>query len=207
MSTLKYTFEQLSETAKCKVREWLSPDYEWWKDGYDHAVEAGKDRGFIIDNINFSGFWSQGDGASWSGHVYITDFCKYNEKTDPWLLYVRLLVEDGYCGNTVKIRKQGWHEHSYSMYADYIDVYALDEDTDAVYTGHDPLYTGVSISELIELAEFQSAYKYIEDSARKFADEIYNNLEEEYEYITSDEYIMELCHANEYMFDEDGELL
>ena len=44
-------------------------------------------------------------------------------------------------------------------------------------------------------------------SARDYADEIYKQLRDEYEHMCSEEYIAELCDANEYLFNEKGELL
>ena len=42
---------------------------------------------------------------------------------------------------------------------------------------------------------------------RDFADWIYARLEEEYEYRTSDEQVEESIRANEYEFDEDGDMV
>lgn len=44
-------------------------------------------------------------------------------------------------------------------------------------------------------------------SARDYADEIYKQLRDEYERMCSEEYIAELCDANEYLFDKKGRLL
>jgi hypothetical protein len=44
-------------------------------------------------------------------------------------------------------------------------------------------------------------------SARDYADEIYKQLRDEYERMCSEEYIAELCDANEYLFNKKGELL
>ena len=45
------------------------------------------------------------------------------------------------------------------------------------------------------------------ESARSYADEIYKRLRDEYEHMCSEEYIAELCDANEYLFTEKGKLL
>jgi hypothetical protein len=42
------------------------PD-DWYEEIYARAKEDGPERGFNIDEIQFSGFHSQGDGASWTG--------------------------------------------------------------------------------------------------------------------------------------------
>lgn len=90
----EYTFEELSDEAKEKARQdYISSDYpydDWWDGVYEDAarvakilglditetrVEAGKTREVITNIcINFSGFWSQGDGASFAGRY------SFNEK-------------------------------------------------------------------------------------------------------------------------------
>ena len=44
-------------------------------------------------------------------------------------------------------------------------------------------------------------------SAKDYADDIYQALEKEYDYISSDEYLMELCESNDYRFNDDGHLV
>jgi hypothetical protein len=53
-------------------------DYEWWDGAYDMAVEDGREKGFYIDKIYFSGFHSQGDGASWAGQVDVRQWLEKN---------------------------------------------------------------------------------------------------------------------------------
>lgn len=64
-----YTFDELSDAAKEVAREWWRAgglDYEWYDYTVGYAKELGALLGIDIDNIYFSGFWSQGDGASMS---------------------------------------------------------------------------------------------------------------------------------------------
>ena len=44
------------------------------------------------------------------------------------------------------------------------------------------------------------------DEARSYADDIYKQLEKEYDYEVSDEHIQEIAEINEWRFDEDGYL-
>lgn len=46
--------------------------------------------------------------------------------------------------------------------------------------------------------------KHLQSKCDDFASHVADMLEEEYEYLSSDEYIAETCDANEYRFDEDG---
>lgn len=72
-----YKFNELSETAKQHAIDdyaQRSMDWEWWDTVYEDAKEDGKALGYDIDDIRFSGFWSQGDGASWTGRVNLYTF-------------------------------------------------------------------------------------------------------------------------------------
>lgn len=66
-----YRFVELSDSAKAKVREqyreWACQDNHWYEYIFDDAKEIGKILGIKIDNIYFSGFSCQGDGACLTG--------------------------------------------------------------------------------------------------------------------------------------------
>ena len=58
-------YEELSDRAKALAREkYGEPPDDWYECVYDRFKEEGRDKGFSIDEIQFSGFYSQGDGAS-----------------------------------------------------------------------------------------------------------------------------------------------
>src|SRR5690348_11309059 len=89
MSRIKQTtvfqFDELSDAAKEKARDWyrtVSADDDFWQEGaLDAIAEAGNLLGIEFDRkhskraIWFSGFWSQGDGASYDGTWRASD-CK-----------------------------------------------------------------------------------------------------------------------------------
>ena len=54
-------------------------------------------------------------------------------------------------------------------------------------------------------ASMYTAQEVVEECMRDFADWIYRNLELDYEYQTSDEYVDEMLDINDYVFTEDGE--
>jgi hypothetical protein len=63
------TFEQLNDEAKEQAREWYREgglDYDWWEHIYEEWTAALKEMGFDGIDIAFSGFSSQGDGASFT---------------------------------------------------------------------------------------------------------------------------------------------
>src|ERR1035441_4221080 len=62
----------LSPAAQKRARDWYREhclDYEWWDSDYDHWKEKLGELGFTKVAIKFSGFYSQGDGASFTASV------------------------------------------------------------------------------------------------------------------------------------------
>ena len=77
-----FQYDQLSPEAKEKARDWYTGgglDYEWWDSDYDHWKDRLNEMGFGDSqddvDIAFSGFSSQGDGASFTCKRF--DFKKY----------------------------------------------------------------------------------------------------------------------------------
>jgi len=65
-----YSYDELSDDAKEKARDWYRGgafDFEWWFDAVYDAKQIGALMGIDIDEVYFSGFWSQGDGACFTG--------------------------------------------------------------------------------------------------------------------------------------------
>ncbi len=82
------------------------------------------------------------------------------------------------------------------------------EDEDDVLT--EGMFTGANVRNLMEAmpdAYADDIADEVIDDAKSFADDIYRMLRDEYEYLCSEEVIAELCDANEYLFNEKGELL
>lgn len=50
-------------------------DYEWWDSVYDDFINIAGILGFDVQDIQFSGFWSQGDGASFTGNYAYKKGC------------------------------------------------------------------------------------------------------------------------------------
>ena len=72
------------------------------------------------------------------------------------------------------------------------------------------MFKGASVSNLFDALPEDYADTIADEvlqSARNYADEIYKQLRDEYERMCSEEYIAELCDANEYLFNKKGELL
>jgi hypothetical protein len=218
----EFIYEDLSPKAKEKALEWFSStlDYEWWECTYDHAKEDAKAKGFDIEDIRFSGFWSQGDGASWTGSVNLSKFLEHHLKDDnpDYGRYFTLqaIIDEGggWVEKNVSIERRGYHYlHSNMMRIDSIcfsGVDYLDADSEERLQADGPLqraniyqlWQGIDGAALIDELE-----EWVLKEAMAIADGIYADLEAEHDHLTSEESLIEGAYANGWRFDEDGTLV
>jgi hypothetical protein len=202
-----YTFQELTPQAKEQVCSTLQPDNDcyWHEFITDNTKEDGNALGFDIQDIAFSGFCSQGDGASWSGYVDMVAWLDKHKPEDAQAHVVIALIENGWAERKLKISFSSSHYlHSNSMARSNWFFQAGD---DHIEVG---MFAGASISNLLNALPEDYADTIADEvlqSARDYADEIYIQLRNEYERMCSEEYIAELCDANEYLFNKKGELL
>lgn len=217
-----YKFNELEGNAKDRARdklaEWTTC-YEWWEHVYAQAKEDGQAKGFNLDDIRFSGFWSQGDGAYWTGHIDMVEFVRLNldEQSACYASDVILveLWENGWIDRWLDIGNNSYRYcHSGGMrMGDYPNNELLNigpEDDSALTKG---VLQGASVWQLKESFPYDIEMRIngwcdeALEQARKFADEIYVKLEEEYNGLTSEESLNEFADANEYLFDEQGNVI
>jgi len=212
VETKVYTFDELSDKAKEKARTWWREDSIGDNYFSESVIEdaqriaecfgldlkqnaiplhSGKTR--MEPAIHWSGFWSQGDGASFEGTLRpradaitaLTDYAPQDEKLASIAASVQAVhVATGGLLVAV-IRTSGHYSHEYSMGFDF--EYPDEEDESS-------LPDSVK-SEAEELAT---------EAMRDFARWIYRTLEKEYEWQNADEQVDDTIRANEYEFEEDG---
>lgn len=194
LTILVYSFDELDERAKeCARDKWRQHalDYEWWEHIYEDAIEIGALLGITIDKINFSGFASQGYGASFTGtykckddailkvKAYASEDTELHRIAEA-LTVLQATVKLQY-GQTLECqvdRSSSMYFHEMTMWIDC----NLDDDVCDL---------GQSEDTLLELL-------------RDFARWIYKQLEAENDYQLSDEFIDDSIRANALRFDEDG---
>lgn len=205
-------FLELSDKAKDYARQkYFEPAYEWWDWAYERAKEDGKARGFYIHDIKFSGFWSQGDGASWTGTIVIPEWLELNKPTCAKAMFLREAMQQSLIDKQVSVTTTNSnYSHSKTMVLSTWDAWSLDMHADEELGGPGQ-FASATIADTYEAMEMQrylaDLIEEMTDSARYFADEIYADLQDEYEHMLSDEYIAEACEANQYKFNEKGEML
>lgn len=208
IETKVYTFDELSDTAKEKARGWHRSgglDYDWWDMAFDEFATVadilgidlrqrpvkGKNGNVIRHDpaIYFSGFWSQGDGASFEGEYrYKKGSCKAIREYAPQdtTLHkiadaLRSIQAKNFYQLHMSIGHRGRYSHEMAMHSSYFERLDGKQWTDGA--------EGDILEEL-----------------RNFARWIYSALEHEYEWLNADEQADESIRTNEYEFTEDGEI-
>lgn len=211
-----YKFDELSNTAKDKAREWLRrlEAEDFGSDStslYEPYETAAKLLGIEFStrpvklmgggtrydsDIRWSGFSSQGDGASFVGEysyakgsakAIASEFPKDAELQRIAVALQELQRKHGY-KLKASVSQSGRYYHSHTM--------------SIGFTAPESLYSQPTVTAAVV------PWLQVEDELlslmRHFADWIYNGLREEYEYRLSDESIDETIMANEYDFRVDG---
>ena len=200
-----YRFHELSDKAKARARDHYRAQGvrdQWWDFVYEDAVRVANILGISITEksgpspaIYFSGFSSQGDGACFQGGYTpkpgnettegIRSECPQDEELHRIadalaLLQVSARVQHGQ-RIEANITTSGSYCHSGTM------------NVDATYTEGDSPDPEIS-EELQQLI-------------RDFADWIYARLEDEYDWLNSNEHIDEALLDGDNEFEESGELV
>lgn len=187
------TFSELSKENQLKIIEEnrdidVQDDY-WFEAVYTDAIQLAAEMGIEIQEIQFSGFWSQGDGARFRGFFKpkpdmreaLRTYAPVDEELH--LIADRLAaVQEEYCWLIeCEIRFEYWGN------------YVHDNNTSFEF---EPVGIGRAGD---EGRMKESDEKEVTDCLRRLMRWIYSTLEKEYEYLTSDEYLLE------YFLDEDEE--
>ena len=200
-----YKFDELGDEAKEKAREWHREggfDYNWWEFIFEDADTIAKLIGIEIDRksvplmngktrqdpaIYFSGFSSQGDGACFEGRYYhkkgaykeVKKHAPKDQELHRIARELNLLQRKYFYRLAASLKHTGHYNHELSV---TIEV----EDRE----------TGEEVD--------QGTVEGVKDALRDFMRWIYKQLEQEWEYMNSDEQVDETIRANEYEFDKDG---
>ena len=188
-----FQFDELSNDAKETARQWWRDgglDHDWWDSVYDDFDRIAELIGINVTDKQFSGFWSQGDGASFAGsYAYKKGSCKairdYAPKDE--LLHsiadnLAAIQKRNFYSLSASITLRGRYCHEGSM------CISVERDSDNYQD-----YT-------------TDADDVITDAMRSLAQWLYTSLENELKYLNADESVDESIRANEYEFTRDGKI-
>jgi hypothetical protein len=171
----------------------------WWDPIYASFEVRMLTHGVEVEEIYHTGFWSQGDGACFTGHV-----------TD-WTVFLKSIGEDGNAA-LVRLAKDHWtlkvshnrrsYYHEESVYLDS-DLPAPVGDQDDVewfveqcspYSPED--FRTTAWLATIRQVDVDNLVAKAREVFRNHMRQLYRDLEAEYEHLTSDELVWETIVAN-----------
>lgn len=213
IQTEVFTLDELPDgAAKDRARAWFREgmesddltDYDDWQTiaeilgvGFRSRPVPLHGGGVRYDPVIYwSGFSSQGDGASWEGvYSYARQAAKrirQHAPQDAWLHAIADALQDVQKRNgyrlEARVTTSGHYQHSGTM------------DVETVKGGA-ALGNGWNYGQNRNAGDTAAE---VRDALRAFADWIYRQLESQWEYLTSDEQVDESILANGYTFTADG---
>lgn len=183
-------FDELSEEAQetiiDKYRDYLTPLYEYAsQEIISNWENVLQDVGFIDAHINYRGFCSQGDGACFTASsICLSSLKKAYPNDFAFLKNCFIPILDKHIDFTIE-RHDFHYSHKYSV---NVEVYGWDEQNERLAS---------------LLVRIQETIVKIKNAS---CDKIYEELEAEYDYLTSEEALKEYFINNDFEFTEDGDL-
>lgn len=186
-----YQFNELSESAKEKARDW----YRFCLDSHDYdgviedSIEIAALMGIEIENIYWRGFSSQGDGACFEGYYAykkgsvkaVKDFAPLDKKLHEIVESLQAVQKRNFYKLEAKVKQRGFYNHP--------GCTDIDVTKETTYGTGWP--SNDDMDEVVSLL-------------RSFMNWIYRQLDKQNDYLNSNEYLDDVIEANEYEFTKDG---
>lgn len=164
--------------------------YEWWDSVEESFKQDMAAKGVEVERVYFSLAYSQGDYAMFSGWIDVGQWLRDNHPEQLVLIqefsdYGRLKVSDRRHSTRVDF---DWYPGDTAPGGIFADL--ASEDWDALVD---------------EAATAFDVEGEINDWLGDMEGDLYQQLQDEYEYLTSEEQFIEYCDANEIEFDDETE--
>lgn len=206
-----FYFNELSETAKKKaVAKFydVNVDDDWWDSVYEYFSMLCLSVGIEVDQEKtyFSGFSSQGDGAAFTADI---DLFKLIEgiKEKKYLEHAPNIHEEiiSFAPSQCPVDRR---------VLDLIKRNIIDINVDAEPQSRSNrtklnFDSGYTHNECVNYkwidAELEKLEEWIQDALDEFTNALYRLLNNDYDYLTSEEAIIDTILSNEYEFTKDGQ--
>jgi len=160
----------------------INTGHDWWEYVYEVFCQDMADIGIRVDQMYFSGFWSQGDGACFEGAV--TDwrlFLGSMGYTDPALVS---FAEDF---ASVQCSHRGHYYHENCTFFD-IEIPSIDP---GEHSGYSNKFLQLAWAALMQKYDLDDLAKDIIHAFKDHMRELYARLSTEYDHLTSDDAVWE----------------
>jgi hypothetical protein len=192
----------LSKTEIIDKYRHFNVDHDWWEYVYEDFIRTLEEKGISVtsNEIQFTGFYSQGDGASFTGTIHKSDIKRFMDAHDlaegyEGSYFFAKLEE--FCVLVERTSSHYCHSNTMQIYIDDSQILAFDADGDVREEIYNVMYDEFNT----EQAGFENK---VTEICRGYADKLYRDLYEEYEYLTSDALVVEALEANG-IFDKQDE--
>jgi len=202
-----YRFEELDDKAKEKVFESYRTDEfypgDWWHEAaVEDFVEDRTKEGWDLEtkDVHFSGFWSQGDGASFDGKVTCETWIKFHKLEAKFPTIMKVLHNTHPLTAKIYTNHFGtYYCHSNTRYLEIEEDGQLDEH---IYGWDDEAKEQAIMEKWNE--EVMRLEEILEDNREELSQQLYSKLEKQYDYYMTDEAIEEDIMSNDNMFLANG---
>lgn len=175
-----------------EYQEWHehSCHYDWWDGVEEQFKEECGPMGIEVDKIDFSLSYSQGDYATFTGRVHMGKWMKHHGYDLKYhALYLSL---QSYGSNAVL-----HHGRSIATYVD-LDYQPGNTYPEGVFSDLPQEAWDELCQEQFEAEEWE---QLVLEHVRELESDLYDRIEKEYEYLTSEEQFIEHCECNDVTFD------
>lgn len=197
MSGLKMVKSEHRSALLEKYRYINVEHHQWWDCVYADFKADMREVGIYVSHIHFSGFWSQGDGACFEGGFCSSGVYLDHHHKDQYPMIRKLIDVGGYIGTDCKHSGRYCHSNSTSFSTDHDTFYRLVE---CPTEFHEQIVDTWDRQLEDEVDAFE---KDVTEQWRSYMDDLYRKLEEEYDYLVSDEAVWEAIESNELDIDEE----
>jgi hypothetical protein len=133
IETTVYKYDELSDSAKESARNLYLRDglqYDWWNSVYDDFNSICKIIGIVDVKPQFSGFSSQGDGASFAGYysygkgslAKLREYAPQDTELHEVAESIAAIQRKAFYGLSERIETRGRYCHEYSMACDNAEL-------------------------------------------------------------------------------------
>lgn len=211
-----YEFHELSEKAKDSVRIALIQDYDC-EHIIDSAKEEGRAKGFYVDDVRYSVGTHTHDGASWTGMINLIEF--FEAHPDPEFIGEEVMIielmRNDWIDKEAEVNQNSFHyvDSSTMRLSDVVDYAESVENNENNPTLVVGVMMGAEVKELFQTDYWDWAHRLdamLEralEAVKEYADNIYTQIKEDYEWQVSDENINELIYINGWRFNKRGEII
>jgi hypothetical protein len=186
-----------------KYHEWLhyATDHEWWESIEDNFKRTMEEFGVTVNRIFFDLGYSQGDHAGFVGRIRLADWMAAVSADHEFTYadaYSALYLGAKYDGSFIDVDDASRGRMRFSTYVD-----ATNSPPSGVYKNLD----GEAWEELVDEQYHDmdvdlTIRRWVEDKA----DDLYRDLRDEHDALTSEDAFIESCELNEITFEVNDEI-